>query len=113
MVANPIRIPEVLVDGFIYRMRRLGAKHAFKSAYENSGNTQIGIDRLERIKAPTLIIWGKHDELIPLEYSRAFQESIGGSQIVILEDAGHVPFAEKPAITCELLHIFLLEEEKR
>ena len=113
MVAHPVRIPELLVDGFIYRMRQPGAKHAFKSAYENSVNTQIGIDRLRQIKVPTLIIWGKRDKLIPIEYLRTFQESIDGSEVAIVEDAGHAPFAEKPAITCELLHKFLFEEEKR
>ncbi len=113
MVADPVRIPEVLVDGFIYKMHQTGAKHAFKSAYENSVNTQIGIDRLGQIKAPTLIIWGKRDELIPLEYLQTFQESIDGSEVAIVEDAGHAPFAEKPAIICELLHKFLFEEEKR
>jgi pimeloyl-ACP methyl ester carboxylesterase len=111
LVADPIRIPEALVDGFVYRMHQAGAKHAFKSAYENSINTQIGVDRLKRIGAPALIIWGRQDRLIPLEYFRTFQESIVGSKVVIVEDAGHAPFAEKPAIACELLHKFLLEEE--
>jgi pimeloyl-ACP methyl ester carboxylesterase len=110
LVADPIRIPEVLVDGFIHRMHQPGAKHAFKSAYENSVNTQIGFDRLKRIGAPALIIWGRQDRLIPLEYFRTFQESIAGSKVAIVEDAGHAPFAEKPAIACELLHKFLLEK---
>jgi 2-hydroxy-6-oxonona-2,4-dienedioate hydrolase len=106
MVADPIRIPEVLVDAFIYRMSQAGAKHAFRSAFDNSVYTQIGIDRLKKVKAPTLIIWGRQDKLIPLEYFRTFQESISGSNVVIVEDAGHAPFAEKPAIVCELLHKF-------
>lgn len=110
LVADPIRIPEILVDGFIYRMHQVGAKHAFKSAFDNSVNTQIGVDRLKRIMAPTLIMWGRRDMLIPLEYFRIFQESIGGSEVVIVEDAGHAPFAEKPAIACELLHRFLLDK---
>ncbi|MEW6603604.1 MAG: alpha/beta fold hydrolase [Thermoproteota archaeon] len=112
LAADPIRIPEVLVDGFIYRMHQAGAKHAFKSAYENSVNTQIGTDRLKRIGAPTLIIWGRRDNLIPLDHFRTFQESIAGSKVVIVEDAGHAPFAEKPAIAGELLHKFLLEEKR-
>ena len=110
LVADPIRIPEALVDGFIYRISQAGAKHAFKSAYDNSVNTQIGAGRLKQIgdsKIPTLILWGRQDRLIPPEYFRAFQESIRGSNVVIVEDAGHAPFAEKPAIVCELLHKFL------
>ncbi|HEU4604835.1 MAG TPA: alpha/beta hydrolase [Nitrososphaera sp.] len=110
LVADPMRIPEVLVDGFIYRMGQPGARHAFKSAFDKSVNTQIGAGRLGQIgegKIPTLIVWGRQDRLIPLEYFRAFQEAISGSSVVIVEDAGHAPFAEKPAIVCELLHRFL------
>ena len=107
LVADPIRIPEALVNGFVYRMSQAGARHAFKSAFDNSVKTQVGVDRLKRITAPTLIIWGRQDRLIPLEHFKPFQESISGSDVVIVEDAGHAPFAEKPAIACELLHKFL------
>jgi pimeloyl-ACP methyl ester carboxylesterase len=107
LVADPIRIPEALVDAFIYRMSQAGANHAFQSTFDNSVYTQIGVEKLKRIKVPTLIIWGRKDRLIPLQYCRPFQESIKGSSVVIVEDAGHAPFAEKPAIASELLHKFL------
>lgn len=110
LVADPIRIPEALVDGFIYRMCQGGALHAFKSAYDNSVNTRIGVDQLKRIGAPALVIWGRQDRLIPLEYFKIFQESISGSEVVIVEDAGHAPFAEKPAVAYELLRRFLAEK---
>ena len=110
LVADPIRIPEILVNGFIYRINQPGAKYAFKSAFENSVYTKIEADSLKQIgesKIPTLIIWGRQDRLIPLEHFKAFQKSIAGSKGVVVEDAGHAPFAEKPAIACELLHRFL------
>ena len=111
LVADPIRIPDALVDGFIYRITRLeGAKHAFKSAFDNSVYTKIGVEKLKQInenKIPTLIIWGRQDRLIPLQYFKIFQEAIRDSQAVIVEDAGHAPFAEKPAIVYELLRTFL------
>lgn len=112
LVADPIRIADPLVDGFIYRITQPGAKRAFKSAFDNSVYNQIGAGRLKQIggrKIPTLIIWGRHDKLIPLEYSKIFLEAIEGSRIEIVEDAGHAPFAEKPAIVYQLLHKFLLQ----
>ena len=112
LVADPQRIADALVDGFIYRISQPGAKRAFKSAFDNSVYSQIGAGRLRQIggrKIPTLIIWGRHDNLIPLEYSKIFQETIGGSKVEIVEDAGHAPFAEKPAIVCQLLQKFLLQ----
>lgn len=105
MVADPVRIPEALVDGFIYRIRQEGALAAFQSAYENSVNSQI--ERLERIKCPTLLIWGKMDRLIPIEYSQAFREKMPHAVSLIVDDAGHAPFAEKPALVCEALRMFL------
>jgi pimeloyl-ACP methyl ester carboxylesterase len=110
LAAAPIRISDALVYGFIHRISQPGSKHAFKSAYDNSVYTQIGTERLKQIgdsNIPTLLIWGRQDNLIPLKYFKIFEESIKGSQIVIVEDAGHAPFSEKPAIVTELLRKFL------
>jgi 2-hydroxy-6-oxonona-2,4-dienedioate hydrolase len=108
MVAHPSRIFDILVDGFIYRMGLPGAKHAFKLAYENSVNTRIGTDRLQELTGiPTLIIWGKEDRLIPPSYQSVFQQAIRGSAAELVGDAGHAPFAEKPALTGEIIHRFL------
>jgi pimeloyl-ACP methyl ester carboxylesterase len=110
LVADRIRIPEILVDGFIYRIQQPNAKAAFKLAFENSTRTQIGTDKLKQISdnnIPTLIMWGMQDKLIPVEHCFAFERAIRNSRSIIINDAGHAPFAEKPAIFCELLHEFL------
>lgn len=109
MVADPKRIPAPLVDGFIRRINMPNALHAFQSTLQNSATTQIGLDRLEKINAiPTLILWGVHDKVIPLEHSRFFKDSIADSKLEIIEDAGHAPFAEKPEQVSELLRDFLV-----
>lgn len=111
LAANPSRIPEILVDGFIHRIKQPNAQLAFRSAYEDSTSTQIGIDRLDKIgDIQTLIMWGSQDSLIPIEHARIFAEGIRDSRTVIVKDAGHAPFAEKPAIVCEILHSFLGEK---
>ena len=110
LVANPIRIPEALIDGFIYRITQPGSLHAFKSAFDNSVYTKIGVGTLKRIgesRIPTMVMWGMQDNLIPLKYFRVFQEVMMDPEVVIVEDAGHAPFAEKPAIVSELLRKFL------
>jgi pimeloyl-ACP methyl ester carboxylesterase len=114
LVADPVRIPDALVDGFIYRIGQPGALHAFKSAFDNSVYTQIGIEKLRQIgesRIPTLVVWGMQDNLIPLKYFRVFQEAIRASEVVIVEDAGHAPFAEKPALVSEILRRFLCKKE--
>lgn len=111
MVADPKRIPQPLVDGFIRRINMPNAKHAFQSTLENSAKTQIGLERLRMIKkTPTLIIWGAQDRVIPIEHSRFFLDAIENSRLEIIDDAGHAPFAEKPKQFCEILGKFLLQE---
>jgi 2-hydroxy-6-oxonona-2,4-dienedioate hydrolase len=81
------------------------------SAYQNSTTTQIDLSRLKSIQdIPTLIIWGRNDNLIPIEHSKPFKQVFKNYKLKMIEDAGHAPFIEKPAIICELLHSFLSEK---
>jgi 2-hydroxy-6-oxonona-2,4-dienedioate hydrolase len=110
MVANPLLISDVLVKGFIDRISSPNSKYAFESSLRNSANTQIGIRNLNKIGEKgisTLIIWGTHDKVIPIQHSQIFREAIKHSTAIIIPQAGHAPFTEKPALVCEYLHKFL------
>jgi pimeloyl-ACP methyl ester carboxylesterase len=48
------------------------------------------IRRLPRIKAPTLLIWGRQDGLIPVGYGSAFREAIAGARLEVLDGASHL-----------------------
>jgi pimeloyl-ACP methyl ester carboxylesterase len=60
-------------------------------------------DRLPDIEAPTLIVWGEYDMLVPVEDAHEFERLIPQSRTVILEDTGHVPMLERPTKFNELL----------
>jgi 2-hydroxy-6-oxonona-2,4-dienedioate hydrolase len=110
MVANPLLISDVLVQGFIDRISNPNSKYAFESSMRNSANTQIGIKNLNKIGQKgisTLIIWGMHDKVIPTQHSQIFKEAINNSTAIIIPQTGHAPFTEKPALICEYLHKFL------
>jgi pimeloyl-ACP methyl ester carboxylesterase len=53
--------------------------------------------RLGEIKKPTLIIWGRQDGLIKLADGEQFKSGIAGSELVVFDQCGHVPMAEKAA----------------
>lgn len=53
-------------------------------------------DRLKDIKLPTLIIWGKHDMIIPVEVAERFARGIKDSKLIVIENAGHLPQIEQP-----------------
>lgn len=57
----------------------------------------MGLGRLpEQVTTPTLVIWGDHDRLVPVSHARKVQELIPGSELTILENAGHSPQMEVP-----------------
>jgi pimeloyl-ACP methyl ester carboxylesterase len=102
----------IVINTFITRINSPGAKYAFESAYKNSTTTQIDLSRLKSIKdIPILIIWGKNDNLIPIEHSNIFKQILRESKVEKIEDTGHAPFAEKPAYVCEILHTFLSQKK--
>jgi pimeloyl-ACP methyl ester carboxylesterase len=48
------------------------------------------------ITAPTLIIWGERDELLPLGDGYLLVEAIPGSRLIVYEDTGHLVLWEQP-----------------
>jgi pimeloyl-ACP methyl ester carboxylesterase len=54
-------------------------------------------DSLRSIHAPTLIIWGKEDSILPVSHAERFHAAIPSSQVMIIDDAGHVVQIEKPS----------------
>ena len=65
--------------------------------------------RLASIRAPTLVIWGGHDRLLPPSYGRRLAAHIPGARYVELADAGHSPQWERPAEFMQALQGFLEE----
>ena len=68
---------------------------------------------LGRISAPTLIVWGAEDQLIPLEAGRRMNSLIKGSQLVIIEKCGHVPQEEMPERVIDEITKFIEVADKR
>jgi 2-hydroxy-6-oxonona-2,4-dienedioate hydrolase len=53
--------------------------------------------KLASIHAPTLVVWGRQDELIALASGEKLRDGIAGAKLVVFEQCGHVPQLEKPA----------------
>ncbi len=64
------------------------------------------LDRLERIRIPTLIVWGRDDLVVPAADAAGFAARIAGSRVVVFGDCGHVPMLERPVRFNRLLADF-------
>jgi pimeloyl-ACP methyl ester carboxylesterase len=62
---------------------------------------------LEKIKVPTLIIWGKRDDVLPSKDAYRIKEKIKNSQLRIIPRARHSPHREAPEELSKIIVPFL------
>jgi len=63
--------------------------------------------RLYRISAPTLLLWGGQDALVPVRYADDFVAAIPNAEKVVVEGAGHMLPLERPEETRGTIAEFL------
>ncbi len=76
-----------------------------------SGRAQLD-GKLSDVKAPTLIVWGRKDPLLPFRMSEVFLRDVPDARREVIEDCGHCPQEEKPAEFARALLSFWEEREK-
>lgn len=62
---------------------------------------------LAGVTVPSLILCGRDDALCPLHRHAAMQALIPGSELVVVEGAGHLPTLEQPAVTTRAIRAWL------
>jgi haloalkane dehalogenase len=56
---------------------------------------------------PALVVWGAEDRFSSVKMARRFHEEIAGSELVVLDDAGHFVWEDEPEATSRALVDFL------
>ncbi len=67
-------------------------------------------DDLRAIVAPTLLIWGDRDTLVPPSLAPALRKEIPDARLVLLRGAGHVPYYDRPREFNDALLAYLAGE---
>lgn len=66
-------------------------------------------DKLHQVKTPTLLVWGRDDQVTPAFVGEKFQELIENSRLVFFDQCGHAPMMEHPELFNKHLESFLQE----
>jgi pimeloyl-ACP methyl ester carboxylesterase len=76
----------------------LKTRAGLKAALATQAQAEVDLTEpmLSNIKKPTLILWGRQDELVPLAAGQKFNALIPRSRLVVVERCGHVPQLEMP-----------------
>ncbi|MBV8357454.1 MAG: alpha/beta fold hydrolase [Deltaproteobacteria bacterium] len=105
-LTTPPSDPAAATEAIVGRIRALAAAGRFMWPNGDRGLNE----RLYRIKAPTLLLWGESDRLIPPVYAEAFRRLLVGAasvRVQIIPAAGHALFAEQRQAALDAIINFL------
>ncbi len=102
---------------FRERMLELAGWFGYTEAYPKYMRAILGVgrsilttplnDRLDEIKCPTLIWWGKEDRVVPLEEGDKYLKGIDDAKMVVVEEVGHVGMIERPELFNDTVDRFI------
>ncbi|MEZ5264757.1 MAG: alpha/beta fold hydrolase [Acidimicrobiales bacterium] len=95
--------PAAALDGAVALVWAIGCTAKFLWPIPDRGLHK----RLHRLSAPTLIVWGEQDALVPVAYAHEFQRRIGDARVVLVPQCGHIPQVEQPEATIAAVREFL------
>ena len=93
-------------DQFAMRLRSAFTITKMQEAGEKGFGSLTEAD-VRGVKAPTLIVWGKYDELADPAGADRLERAITGSRKVIIDNCGHMPQLEKTEEFNRLIRDFL------
>jgi 2-hydroxy-6-oxonona-2,4-dienedioate hydrolase len=86
---------------------RLRSAFAIGKMQESGDRGSLTEEQVKAVKAPTLIVWGKYDELSSPAGADRLERAIAGARKVIIDDCGHMPQVEKADEFNRLVRDFL------
>jgi len=91
--------------GFAGEERRRGQLELYRSGDFDKLVPYHG--RLATLGLPALIVWGAQDRFAGVKMAHRFHDELAGSELLVLEQAGHFVWDDEPQRTCSALVEFL------
>ncbi len=105
--ADPSRLSEDEVTRYHALIRAPGARAALLARLEQMV-LQDPTPWLQRIQAPTLLLWGDKDAMIPPANAQDYLRALPHARLQMLQGVGHLPQEELPAESLVPVRDFLL-----
>ncbi len=106
--ADPTRIDAATVTRYHDMMR---APQVRTALLQRMGQVVLRdpLPPLRSIRAPTLLLWGEQDALIPIANAQDYLRALPDARLVSLPGVGHLPHEEAAAVALPPLRQFLAE----
>lgn len=105
--ADTARLSEDSVTRYHELIRAPGARDALLARLEQMV-LQEPTPWLRRVQAPTLLLWGEQDAMIPVANAQDYLHALPHVQLQLLPQVGHLPQEEAPAQSLPPVRSFLL-----
>jgi pimeloyl-ACP methyl ester carboxylesterase len=111
IVDDAARVTEKQVSGYADPLRATGTLRALLSTARQIVPPDLSAltARYPEIGAPTLLIWGRRDRVVPLAVGQRLAQAIPDARLHVLEACGHLPAEEKPQESLAVVEAFLEE----
>jgi pimeloyl-ACP methyl ester carboxylesterase len=111
LFARPWQIPLKWLTGQ-YRLSRLASfarteLAALRTAINPAGQREVFVDRLPKLRMPTLIVWGTEDRIFPFWQATGAAARLPNGSLQLIPNCGHLPHVEKPDRFASILGEFL------
>ncbi|WP_037457816.1 alpha/beta fold hydrolase [Skermanella stibiiresistens] len=104
--ADPAKMTDAYVTRYHDLMLAPGARDALIARMEQD-TREDPVPLLRLIQAPTLLLWGTKDAMIPIANAADYLGALPNAKLVRLDGIGHVPQEEAPAAALEPIKAFL------
>ena len=109
---NKSLVTPEMIDRYWELNRRKGTPAATIARFALPRVDEAMVARLGEIKAPTLVLWGREDELLPLGFADFFVSRIPQAKKIVYEHCGHLPMEEVPDRSAADVRAFVEESAK-
>jgi pimeloyl-ACP methyl ester carboxylesterase len=103
---DPALVTEAIIAGYRLPLQVENWDRALWE-FQRAGERRDLTDDLRQMDIPALVLSGDDDRIIPVEQAIALDALLPDSQLVIIENCGHLPHEEKPAEFMQAVAAFL------
>ena len=106
--ADPAKLSDATLDRYYDLLLATGNRAAMIKRMQQTVLVDP-VPLLRRINAPTLLLWGEQDRLIPFGNSADYLRALSNAKLVSFAKLGHVPHEEAPSESLKALDAFLAQ----
>lgn len=104
---DPALVTEERYNEYLAPLLRPGSTQAVLSLlHSRTLEPRLVAELAAKVKAPTLVLWGREDRWIPVAQADRFVAAIPGARKAVFDGCGHLPQEERPADVLRWLQEF-------